>query len=362
MSCRSSQLDSAATLTQGYKGYVGSTGTLLNSDLQLNVDIAPDLGVRSAPGYLLSTIYTENFDLSDGDFTVTKTANYATPTWAWGQPASGPGQAHSPTSLWATKLDGDYSSNEDSYLVSPVIDLSAYTGQAIILNWWQWLQTEYAYDVAMVQASTDGGSQWRTAHEGMSGDFDLAWTRRGVVLDSSYAVANFRFRFKLHSDPAVTAHGWYIDDVTIGTSCDALRLRSNSVRYRARRIRRCDPGVGNSIGAGYGWLPALSGNGADRTVAVSDKLTYPVSNSRRDRRQPLHLENTSRRTRRSCVVLAGRGVTGRHICPIWPCTRDLILAKRSDSNGPPGRTPFNVFGLGLAVLGVLGAALCLSGV
>ncbi len=134
---------------------------------------------------LLSTIYTENFDLSDGDFTVTKTANYATPTWAWGQPASGPGQAHSPTSLWATKLDGDYSSNGDSYLVSPVIDLSAYTGQAIILNWWQWLQTEYAYDVAMVQASTDGGSRWRTAHEGMSGDFDLAWTRRGVVLDSS---------------------------------------------------------------------------------------------------------------------------------------------------------------------------------
>ncbi len=59
--------------------------------------------------------------------------------------------------------------------------------------------------------------------------------------------------------------------------CDSACGRTQFL-YRARRIRRCDPGSGKQYRSGStAGFPALSGNSADRTVAVSDKLTYPVS-------------------------------------------------------------------------------------
>jgi hypothetical protein len=79
-------------------------------------------------------------------------------TWQWGVPTSGPNAAHRGSKVWATNLSGNYRAGEDSYLTSPVIDLSAHAGHAITLSWW-----EYAYTfsgTARVEVSKDGGLSW----------------------------------------------------------------------------------------------------------------------------------------------------------------------------------------------------------
>ena len=165
-----------------------------------------------APVVIPPPIYSENFDVSNGGFSVDPSS--VNSSWAWGTPTSGPGAAHSAPNVWATNLAGNYPLNSDDYLVSPDIDLSAYTGSTLAISWWQWLQTESCCDPASVQVSNNGGVSWTTVYTA-KGNINLTWAQHMVELDSSYAVSNFRVRFYLHSDYSITYPGWYIDDISI---------------------------------------------------------------------------------------------------------------------------------------------------
>jgi PKD repeat protein len=142
-------------------------------------------------------------------------------SWEWGIPTSGPGAAHSGVHAWATSLDGSYLNYEDSTLTSPDIDLSAYAGQGFLLSWYQWLQTESYYDYVEVQVSNNGGASWSPVYGPISGYVDLEWMEHHVGLDVSYAVPNFRVRFRLQTDGSVVYPGWYIDDVVIAGDCQS---------------------------------------------------------------------------------------------------------------------------------------------
>jgi len=121
--------------------------------------------------------------------------------WNWGIPLSGPGAAHSGTKVWGTNLTGNYPGSASEALYSPNLNLSSLAGEsAFELSWWQWLKTEANYDFAWVDVSKDGGSTWQTVYGPVSGDVSLSWTRKTVLLDSTYAVSNFRVRFWLSSD------------------------------------------------------------------------------------------------------------------------------------------------------------------
>ncbi|WP_423224158.1 carboxypeptidase regulatory-like domain-containing protein [Candidatus Amarolinea aalborgensis] len=171
----------------------------------------PEDGTCSALGYQREFVYFEDFEHGAGGYTT-----QGETSWAWGQPTSGPRSAHSGVKVWATNPGGSYSNNEDGYVVSPDIDLSAHADSAIIVSWWQYLQTERSYDLARVAVSNDGGATWNKVYGEVSGPVDLAWTNRTVTLGSDYAVRNFRIRFIFHSDNSVTAPGWYLDDIGIG--------------------------------------------------------------------------------------------------------------------------------------------------
>lgn len=186
---------------------VTPSGSNVTQDFPLNADTS----ACTAPGYHYNYVWFQDFEANNGGFTVSGTTS-----WAWGAPTSGPGAAHSGANVWGTNLAGNYNNSEDGYITSPAIDLSAYAGQTPIVQWFQYLDSEPNYDFASMQVSKDGGTTWTTVYGEVSGHVELTWTKHLVVLDPTYAVANFRIRFRFRSDSSVTYSGYYIDDVGVG--------------------------------------------------------------------------------------------------------------------------------------------------
>ncbi|HUF37802.1 MAG TPA: S8 family serine peptidase [Anaerolineales bacterium] len=183
----------------------------LDGDQTEDFTLNADAFVCSAPGYQPLYAYFENFEDGDGGYTVDGIGS-----WAWGTPTTGPGSAHSGENAWATNLNGNYFDGESSFLVSPAIDLSAFAGQRILLDWWQWLVTEEGFDFATVEVSKDDGSSWAIVRGPDSGEVNPGWTKNSTLLDSSYATAGLRIRFGFTSDFSATYPGFYIDDVGFG--------------------------------------------------------------------------------------------------------------------------------------------------
>ncbi len=235
----------------GYLAQDRAVGPLTGPQ-QEDFALLADADSCSAPGYQPSCFYFESFEADDGGYTTSG----ANSTWAWGAPTSGPGEGHSGNNAWATNLAGNYNDNEDSYVESPDIDLSALAGQGIYLSWWQWLQTEPCCDWGEVQVSNDGGASWASVYGPERGDVDLEWARHYVILDPTYAVANFRVRFHLYTDYSVVYPGFYVDDICIvpvapPTTVYSQNFDSNNGGYSA--------GGTNST---WAWGAPTSGPGA----------------------------------------------------------------------------------------------------
>lgn len=164
---------------------------------------------------VLLVAYMEDFEASDGGYTV----EGANASWAWGVPSSGPGAAWSGEKVWATNLAGDYNNDEDSCIVSPPIDLSAYQGYDLMLDWYEYGNVEYGYDYWYTEISADGGNTWELINGEWTGN-TAAWMPAPLdgtpyYLGPAYAVQDFRIRFCLYSDFSVTRPGYYVDDVRI---------------------------------------------------------------------------------------------------------------------------------------------------
>lgn len=202
----------------GYNAASHAVGPLTANRTE-NFGLTVDSVTCNAPGYHPTVVYSETFEASNGEYITTTPS---TTSWAWGTPSAAPGlgSAHSGAKLWATNLTGNYNNNEDGYTTSPNIDLGTYAGQSLLLSWWQWLQTESCCDYASVEVSKDGGATWARVYGEVSGNIDLVWAQHSVTLDPTYAVSNFRVRFRLRTDYSVTYPGWYVDDVQIrSASC-----------------------------------------------------------------------------------------------------------------------------------------------
>ncbi len=144
-------------------------------------------------------------------------------SWAKGAPTSGPGAAYSDPNVWATNLSGDYNTNEVSYITSPVMDLSAYTGKGVVVEWMDWLRTEsatYNWDVGRLYASNDGGITFNLIEDNIKRQDTVGGTYKAQrrELPSDYATAGFQFRFEFKSDYSGNRPGWYIDDVEFSVS------------------------------------------------------------------------------------------------------------------------------------------------
>ncbi|HOZ38723.1 MAG TPA: S8 family serine peptidase [Anaerolineaceae bacterium] len=183
-----------------------------DSSVQYDGWYVDDVGIVSLPVPPATTVFSSNFDADNGGFVASGTNS----TWAWGVPTSGPGAAYSAPNAWATNLAGYYNNSEESYITSPVIDLSAHAGLAPTISFMHWYNSESnTWDWGSVEASMDGGATWNVIWQKFGTSVD-PWTPKSLQLDPAYAVSNFRFRFHFHSDSSVNSYyGWYIDDVAV---------------------------------------------------------------------------------------------------------------------------------------------------
>ena len=188
----------------------------------------PAVGAHS---FTIVDYYAWDFEGGNGGFTATG------PDWEWGDPTSGPMDAHSGVNVWATKLNGPYSASSNSKLdLPPVVVPSGHA--SAILSFWQWYETETGpYDGGNVKISTDGGATWTIltpdiGYNGVANSGNAAipgqpcftgatvgkvWHEVALNL-TPYMGQTVWLRLHWGSDSSVQYAGWYVDDVrVIGT-------------------------------------------------------------------------------------------------------------------------------------------------
>lgn len=127
-------------------------------------------------------------------------------------------EAHSPTHAWTDSPGGSYPDNLDASLTSPILNINGMRG--VQLSFWQRYDTEANYDFARVEYSIDGGATWASA--AMYSGQSLAWSQVNLAVPALDGQAQARLRFRLTSDGAVNADGWYVDDIQLsggGSGC-----------------------------------------------------------------------------------------------------------------------------------------------
>lgn len=122
-------------------------------------------------------------------------------------------QFHTPPSSFTDSPGGNYSNNIDnSMILASPIDASTTPG--LILSFYHKYTTEAGYDYCRVEVSSDNGTTWRLVRD-YNGTL-ATWTQQSFDI-SSYAngSSQTKIRFRLISDPGVTADGWYVDDILV---------------------------------------------------------------------------------------------------------------------------------------------------
>jgi hypothetical protein len=191
----------------------------------------------------------ENFDAGLGGFTTGEFGSGGpTSTWNWGVVTVGPSGCHGGSgSCWSTNLSGNYSSCENSWVMTPNIDLGdcAVAGRSVVVSYWHWYDFEYlssyCYDGATVEFSGNGGGSWFqiapeggwpssdisafvgcSVHghaDGLSG-FDCSgtegtWEQVRFVVPPARLTPTMRIRIVLGADETGNFPGYTFDDFTI---------------------------------------------------------------------------------------------------------------------------------------------------
>jgi hypothetical protein len=145
-----------------------------------------------------------------------------TPTSAnniFGQSVSGSGplaglngtRAINGNKCWGTDLTYTYDANTDSYLQTPLLNLTGVT-TPVFLEYWDWCLLETYYDVCTVEAVDASGQLIGYIDPDTGGDYD--WTKRVYDL-SPFCGQPIRIRFHIVADDQYQRDGWFIDEVRV---------------------------------------------------------------------------------------------------------------------------------------------------
>jgi hypothetical protein len=204
-----------------------------------------NVGVTIASG---TFPYTENFE---GAATGWLTYTPGGPNdWVLGTPAKTQiAGAKSGTTAWVTKVTGTYSDNQESYVQSPIFNLSAFTG-FLKVSFYSNFKTEDDFDGGDLEISLDAGITWSKVDStlGTGPNFNTAvstaWYNESVgdgnisvpywsTSSAGYASASagyvlsstvlgglagqpdVRFRWHFSADGGVNDEGWAFDDVRV---------------------------------------------------------------------------------------------------------------------------------------------------
>ncbi|WP_426432020.1 fibronectin type III domain-containing protein [Winogradskyella sp. HB-48] len=194
------------------------------------------VAITSVQAQITTFPYTEDFESGDGGWVANNTTNG---TWALGTPTGAIiNSAASGTNAWVTNLSGNYNSNENSWVTSPVFDFSSLIAPSIELS--IWYDIEFSWDGAVLQSSIDGGTTWVNVGangdpnnwytdntiNGNPGGQQEGWSGTGAAGTNAWVTArhaltglggqsNVIFRIAFGSDGSVTDEGFGFDDINI---------------------------------------------------------------------------------------------------------------------------------------------------
>ena len=183
-------------------------------------------------GYEPVTLYSQDFEASDGGYTHSGVLD----EWEWGTPSFPPiTTCASGVNCWATDLDNAYDNSSNQDLVSPAIDLTgAGLSGPVTVSWSQRYQMESAtFDHAEVRVREAGGANptnlWTWLDATMTNSVgspsttiqeSAGWGVHSADV-SSYLGQNIDMLFHLDSDSSVPFAGLAIDDVSV-TACQLV--------------------------------------------------------------------------------------------------------------------------------------------
>ena len=173
-------------------------------------------------------------------------------------------RAASGTRAWTDSPAGNYASNSDSSIISPLVDLTGLSGAT--LSFAQSFDLEYRYDYGLVEYSIDEGATWTkaAAFTGQQSEFRQAQLSLPALAGQRRA----RIRFRLLTDQAGTADGWYIDNIRLtARSASPAVIKPGS--ETAPQINAISPAFSAPAG---GQLVTITGSGF--TDAADSMLTF----------------------------------------------------------------------------------------
>jgi hypothetical protein len=136
--------------------------------------------------------YSDNFEGTVYFYTDSTLWEHGIPT------ASTINTAYSPTQVWATNLDGNYTNDAEEYLYTPFFNFTF--ADSAYLDFYHWYDTQSATDGGNIQYSVNGGN-WLTL--GLQNDMNgLNWynaTANGAPCWAASSGGYVHSRYKLHS-------------------------------------------------------------------------------------------------------------------------------------------------------------------
>lgn len=175
--------------------------------------------------------YTEDFESGAGGWT----SNGTITTWELGTPTNAViSAAASGVNAWVTSLTGNYTNNEDGYVMSPEFDFTAVASPSIQFN--LIVYTESWYDGLVLQSSIDGGATWQNVgnlgdpnwynnssiwgnpggqQTGWDGTTISTWTSVNHALTGLAGQSSVFLRLAFGSDGSVTYEGVAFDDIYV---------------------------------------------------------------------------------------------------------------------------------------------------
>lgn len=163
-----------------------------------------------------ATLYFNNFETNDGGWT-------SSGDWEWGvvnytgggcdSPQVGPAGAASGTSAWGTVLGGCYANSGATSSLSRQFDLTGVSDAQ--LEWEQWIHVFTSFDSA--QTFVNGVEVYSRIESTGTTDWEK------ITVDLTPFVGGLvTVQFDMFATTVVNRAGWYIDDVHLTTSGDAV--------------------------------------------------------------------------------------------------------------------------------------------
>lgn len=231
--------------------------------------------------------YYEDFENGDGGWTVSGDNS----SWELGTP-NGPNifSAVSGSNAWATRLDGNYNTDERSYLTSPQFDFSCMSEDPTLqFSQAYWFEDEW--DFYWVEISINGGAWTKLGSAGSGGNwyntwynensgsdvdafcgdgvYSKDWDLSSQVLTGAAGSSDVRIRFVIEADGFFELDGVSIDDIRIETTNMSvnpvvLDLPANNT-------------TGSALTMSFSWNAHTCGDMYEIEISTADDFSIPFN-------------------------------------------------------------------------------------